>query len=622
MADLALQVLRTFRSDGEILATLRSPPTPRTRGIVVHALMDECRFDLVQRAVERGVVHPEMRFGTAGGLPLLHAAVSRGAVELARYLIFDRGVDPTVGETSRNLTALHLATSFGHNEAALFLINDVPGVDVNEPMSDGVTPLLLAVQCSTLEVVQALVAKGADMSAKDEEGKTALAHAVLKGHAETAAFLVTAGADWDITVTGDDGRPQPLFDVAVARGTISVVKAIVRRMPAEGPEGAASYERLERAAAVAVTNRSLPSLKVLMEEGLDVAQVLCEHEMAGEGVVGGLLHCACQFGHQYQEMIAFLVAQGCDALAWDSFGRLPQHVAAMFGHLEVLQWLVGNVPGLHPDLGGGGNLTVPPGHTALYFAAFSGHLDVAKWLVEKAGADLWHTFATASGGERQRISEVAKEWGHAAVSAYLLEQEALALAAAEAAARAEEEEKEAAARRARNEKRRQKQKKAKARRQLGAGGEGDGGEGAVEEGEQEEAPEQQPPQQQEEEKEAGGGLESLAGALSGVAVSASVEEDFLGRGWSRRRRNSTSSSRSSRSSSSSRWALRRRQQHPPQPQPRQPQQRCSRSSRKSRRTRRSPPPSPYPSPPTARRRWRSTWRSTPPATWSAPSPAP
>ena len=129
--------------------------------------MEAGRFDLVQRAVERGVVDPEM---ATDGWPLLHVAVAEGAVELARYLIFDRGVDPTVKETSMNVTALHLAVSHGHNEAALFLINDVPGVDVNAPQSNGTTPLMLAAEHCTLQVVQALVAKGADMNAKDERG--------------------------------------------------------------------------------------------------------------------------------------------------------------------------------------------------------------------------------------------------------------------------------------------------------------------------------------------------------------------------------------------------------------------------------------------------------------------
>ena len=129
-------------------------------------------------AVEGGVVDPEMR---RDGVPLLHLAVSWGAVELARYLIFDRGVDPIVKAGSQNLTALHLAASTGHNEAALFLINDVPGVDLNALLSNGATPLMISAASGTLQVVRALVAKGADMNAKDGDGKTAVAFAVVAG---------------------------------------------------------------------------------------------------------------------------------------------------------------------------------------------------------------------------------------------------------------------------------------------------------------------------------------------------------------------------------------------------------------------------------------------------------
>ncbi len=338
-----------------------------------------------------------MRLGRA---PLLHVAVGKGAVELARYLIFDSGVDPTVKEASRNLTALHVAISHGRKEAALLLINDVPGVDVDAPQSNGLTPLMLAARECTLQVVQALVAKGAGMDAKDEEGMTVLAFAVLEGDADTATFLVTAGADWDTTVPMRDGLPCPLLDFVVGHGMVSVVKAIVRRMRADGLEAAAFHERLERAAALAVMKQSLPSLKALMEEGLDVAQVRCVmSEVARSRIVGGLLHLACQHGHQ--EMAAFLVAQGCDPLAPDSIGRLPHHVAAISARLEVLQWLLGNIPDLHPDLESSGS-----GLTAFFFAARRGHLDVVKWLVEEAGADPRHTVANAF-GEQQRASEAA-----------------------------------------------------------------------------------------------------------------------------------------------------------------------------------------------------------------------
>ncbi len=115
------------------------------------ALMEAGRFDLVQRAVERGEVDPEETRLGPRERPLLHVAATKGAVELLRYLIFDRGVDPTqtVEAGGSLLSVLLTAICMGQNEAAIFLINDVPGVDVNAPLNDGVTPLMAAVQNCT-----------------------------------------------------------------------------------------------------------------------------------------------------------------------------------------------------------------------------------------------------------------------------------------------------------------------------------------------------------------------------------------------------------------------------------------------------------------------------------------
>jgi len=116
-----------------------------------------------------------------------------------------------------------------------------------------------------------------------------------------------------------------MFHYVVRRGMISVVKAIVRRMRADGLEGAAVHKRLESAAELAVTALSLPSLKALVEEGLDVAQARVEEDVAGKRVVSGLLHFAYRWGAK--GIVPFLVEQGCDALARDSDGCMIHHVA-------------------------------------------------------------------------------------------------------------------------------------------------------------------------------------------------------------------------------------------------------------------------------------------------------
>jgi ankyrin repeat protein len=60
------------------------------------------------------------------------------------------------------------------------------------PMS-GSTPLIFAAAYPNMEVVRLLVAAGADVNAKDNDGHTAAVIAADRGTDEVARFLVAAG---------------------------------------------------------------------------------------------------------------------------------------------------------------------------------------------------------------------------------------------------------------------------------------------------------------------------------------------------------------------------------------------------------------------------------------------
>ena len=63
------------------------------------------------------------------------------------------------------------------------------GAELNAKNNDGVTALIVASGNGHLDVVQALLAKGADVNAKDNNGWTALDAAAAGGHAEIRALL-------------------------------------------------------------------------------------------------------------------------------------------------------------------------------------------------------------------------------------------------------------------------------------------------------------------------------------------------------------------------------------------------------------------------------------------------
>ena len=55
-----------------------------------------------------------------------------------------------------------------------------------------------------MEVVELLIANGANVNAKDKDGGTPLLHATLSGHRETVELLISKGADVNAKVAPSD----------------------------------------------------------------------------------------------------------------------------------------------------------------------------------------------------------------------------------------------------------------------------------------------------------------------------------------------------------------------------------------------------------------------------------
>jgi hypothetical protein len=72
------------------------------------------------------------------------------------------------------------------------------GADVSARDAQGRTPLLEAAQAGSVPVVTALVAAGADVNASDNNGLTPLIESVRLGHEDVVRALLDAGADADL----------------------------------------------------------------------------------------------------------------------------------------------------------------------------------------------------------------------------------------------------------------------------------------------------------------------------------------------------------------------------------------------------------------------------------------
>ncbi len=95
---------------------------------------------------------------------------------------------------------------------------------INKPGSGGATPLMFAALYGDRSVVQASIARGADVNAANDEGATALMWAVPD--TDKVRLLIDAGAD--VNAVSADGR-TPLLIAAGFRGSAPVIRLLLEK---------------------------------------------------------------------------------------------------------------------------------------------------------------------------------------------------------------------------------------------------------------------------------------------------------------------------------------------------------------------------------------------------------
>jgi ankyrin repeat protein len=121
---------------------------------------------------------------------LLEAA-EKGNLKTVTDLL-ESSASPNVKRQNEGSSALMLACAKGHTEVAKALIDK--GADVNAANQNGWTALMGAASYGHLDIVKLLVERGADVNARHAYGYTGLKLAKGKNHKQIAEFLVKSGA--------------------------------------------------------------------------------------------------------------------------------------------------------------------------------------------------------------------------------------------------------------------------------------------------------------------------------------------------------------------------------------------------------------------------------------------
>jgi ankyrin repeat protein len=133
----------------------------------------------------------------AGGtfeIAVFHTAISESEDDTEIVQVFlDHGVDINKkADIGNGHTALMYAAEFGHIEVGKLLLEN--GADINAVDNFNDPALNVAAFHGQLEFAKMLVEMGAELNVRGFGSRTALGHAISRGHEDVAAFLRGAGA--------------------------------------------------------------------------------------------------------------------------------------------------------------------------------------------------------------------------------------------------------------------------------------------------------------------------------------------------------------------------------------------------------------------------------------------
>jgi len=150
-----------------------------------------------------------MASGCGGGD--LHSACKNGDARRVKALLESGKGDVNARDSEFGSSPLHWAAGGGHVEIMEMLL--AKGANIEAKDKDGMTPLHAAAAKGQAAAVKLLLDKGADVNSRRNDGATALHGAALLDRTEVLPLLIAAGADVN---AADHGKITPLMCAALA----------------------------------------------------------------------------------------------------------------------------------------------------------------------------------------------------------------------------------------------------------------------------------------------------------------------------------------------------------------------------------------------------------------------
>ena len=343
---------------------------------------------MLERLIKAGA-NPNAPVTSEGNTPLMVASRT-GKIDAVKLLL-DHGTNVNAKETWGDTTALMWAVAEKHSDIAKLLVDH--GADVNaktkfvpnttgrgfegaspvsapanmppQEQSGGLlTPLMFAAREGDLESARILVAAGADVNVIDGDGKNALGLAIFGGNYDLASFLIDNHSNvnqadaqrftplyWAVDRRNMETAPN--FPWMVTKDPLPLVKKLLdagadpnflinntpRARMREGSPRITYATVIHRAAFAG----DLELVKLLLQYHSDPHVLSSDRETTlmaacGNGFISG--YHRTRPPAERLEVIKLLLKLGEDINAADNYGITPMMMAANFGDVPIVKYLI------------------------------------------------------------------------------------------------------------------------------------------------------------------------------------------------------------------------------------------------------------------------------------------
>lgn len=341
--------------------------------------------------------------GCTGGQLDIHEAAEKGDTSSVRWLL-DDGVN-IERKDSNDLTPLDLAAEAGRTKTARFLISQGARESIHAAAALG-----------DLKVVDAKLAAGASVNARNWQQETPLHWAALNGQLAVAKRLLSKGA---LVNSKNAGGATPL-QYAANHGQSAMVDILLKNGASAASRDATLFTAVNVKNTEIIDQLLKSGANINVGEGKDATPL---HSAVYTGWINGVVHLlskgakinvcdnrgrtplyiAVDTDWLKDDMANVLIFAGADPNTLDKQGYNPMHVALRNGKLNLVTlmlsrggrkdyWLasgLGDVKSVRQYLDNGIDVNKHDGlgYTGLHWAALGGSVDVATLFIDR-GADI------------------------------------------------------------------------------------------------------------------------------------------------------------------------------------------------------------------------------------------